>query len=64
MALLGPAQSDEELQEIFSVAEDKEQRLRTLMEELAPDDGSDVDDDANDADADDADGAGSARIRD
>ena len=64
LALLGPAQSDEELQEIFSVAEDKEQRLRTLMEELAPDDGSDVDGDA-DGDADgEAAGDGGARMGD
>jgi hypothetical protein len=57
LALLGPLQTDAELQEIFSVAEDKEQRLRTLLEELggadhadaaADDDGAAEDDDGDD----------------
>ena len=51
LALLGPLQKDDELQEIFSVAEDKELRLRTLAEELHG--GSD--DEAGTADAEDAD---------
>ena len=54
LALLGPLQSDEELQEVFSVADDKEQRLRTLLEELrgpVDTDSAKMSDDANSDDA-------------
>ena len=54
LALLGPLQSDEELQEVFSVSDDQEQRLRTLLEELrgpVDTDSAKMSDDANSDDA-------------
>jgi len=51
LALLGPQQSEDELQEIFSVAEDKELRLRTLPEEFGDGDNDEADE-ADDGDVD------------
>jgi len=58
LALLGPQQSEDELQEIFSVAEDKELRLRTLPEEFSDGDNAEFGDTEGNGDdgGDDAEG--------